>query len=388
MQYRTHQGLQISEIGIGCYSLSGVYGAKDVPAFKKMLHRAYDLGVTFFDTAEAYGEAERILGEAVRPFREKVCIATKVGVKGGSKPNLSREYIRAACEQSLAALQTGYIDLYQLHFDDMTTPVEEVVAALEDLCRDGKIRRYGVGHLSLEKVKAYFDIGNVFSVLYELSAVERSGLKEMLPACLDHGVGLIAHGTTGRGLLTGRFKDGVNFEPGDLRNMDPLYQRERFRSGLKVAEKLAELGVKYGKTPSQTAIAWVLSRPGVICALSGPSTIEHLQENLGAGGWSFSDEDLIRLDSFLDREQALLERRQAGSIRSILYGPLDEDPHAAFTDLVYAIDTSIMLGLAEQDRMMPVFYDLFELNKQLAGRGTMEKLAHIQRQARELVDLT
>jgi aryl-alcohol dehydrogenase-like predicted oxidoreductase len=387
MKYRNNQGLRISEIGIGCYALSGVYGTKDIPIFQDMLRRAYELGVNFFDTAEAYGDAERILGDTIRPFRDKVYIATKVGIRSGSKPDLSRDYIREACLKSLAALQTSYIDLYQIHFDDLKTPVEEVIHTFEELKREGKIRYYGLGHLPVEKIRAYFELGKVFSVLHELSAVERSVMKEILPACLQYQVGLIAHGTTGRGLLTGRFKHGTVFEPGDLRRVDPLFQRERYQFGLLVADKIAGLGARYGKTPAQAAIAWVLSRPGVICALSGPSTIEHLEENLGASGLSFSSEDLAEIDLFLEKEQAVLERQQARSIRAILNEPLDQDAREAFNSLVYAIDSAIMLGFATQDQLMPVFYELFALMKKLDENGILEQLSQIQSQARDAVKL-
>jgi len=125
MKYRKYKDFNISEVGIGCYSLSGVYGTKDINEFKKMINRAYELGVNFFDTAEAYGNAEQILGEIVKSFRKNVYIATKVGVKEGIKPNLSEKYIKSACEQSLKNLQTDYIDLYQIHFDNPETPIEE-----------------------------------------------------------------------------------------------------------------------------------------------------------------------------------------------------------------------------------------------------------------------
>ncbi|RPI21466.1 MAG: aldo/keto reductase, partial [Chloroflexota bacterium] len=140
MQYRQQGDFKLSEIGLGCYSLSGVYGKKDPQAFKAVVRCAFDLGVNFFDTAEAYGNAEQVLGQAVRPFRQQVYIATKVGVKEGVKPNLTEAYIRSACDQSLAMLGSDTIDLYQVHFDDPETPVAETVSALEGLKKAGKIR--------------------------------------------------------------------------------------------------------------------------------------------------------------------------------------------------------------------------------------------------------
>ena len=309
-KYRKHKDFTLSEVGIGCYALSGVYGKKDVEEFKQMLNYAHDLGINFFDTADAYGDAERILGEVIKPYRKDIYIATKVGIKKNVKPSLSGKYVKAACEKSLKRLQTNHIDLYRVHFDDPDTPVEETVGVLEELVSDGKIRYYGVGHLPIERVETYCKIGNVFSVLMELSAVARNSREKLLPLCRTYGVGAIAFGVTGRGLLTGRFQKRKVFEPGDIRNMDPLFQRERFQSGLRVAEKLAKVGRGYGKTPAQVAIAWVLSQPEVICAFTGPSTIGHLEENIGGSGWLLSLEDLKDLELFFKQEDVWLEREQ------------------------------------------------------------------------------
>jgi len=183
VEYREHDGFRISEVGLGCYALSGAYGTKDVEEFKRTLRRAYELGVNFFDVAEAYGDAEQLLGEAVKPFRKEVYIATKVGICRGLKPDLSRAYIERACEESLERLQTDYIDFYQVHFDDPDTPVEGTVGALEGLTSAGKIRRYGLGHLPVERVERYFELGKVFSVMVELSAVAWEARERLLPLC-------------------------------------------------------------------------------------------------------------------------------------------------------------------------------------------------------------
>ncbi len=306
MKYRKHNDFNVSEVGVGFYALSGVYGVKDVEEFKRMLNRAYELGVNFFDTADIYGNAEQILGEVVKPYRHDVYIATKVGMTGDVKPNLSGKYVKSACEKSLERLQTDYIDLYQVHFDDPNTPVEETVGALEELVSKGKIRHYGVGHLPVERIDTYCKFGNVFSVLMEFSAVARKSREKFLPLCEKYGVAAIGFSVTGRGLLTGKFQKGKKFEPGDIRNLDPLFQRESFQSGLRVAEKLAKLGRSYGKTPVQTAIAWVLSQPGIICALTGPSTVAHLEENVRGSGWFLSSEDLEELEIFFKQEEAWL----------------------------------------------------------------------------------
>jgi aryl-alcohol dehydrogenase-like predicted oxidoreductase len=192
--------------------------------------------------------------------------------------------VLASCEQSLDRLNTDHIDLYQVHFDDPDTPVEETVGALDQLKAAGKIRHYGVGHLPTSRMAAYFATGQVFSALAELSAVARSARKRILLLCREQDVGLIAFSTTGRGLLAGQIGPQTTFEEGDLRRIDPLFQRERLASGLRIAQRFRTLGAQYGKTPAQAAIAWVLAQPGVLCALTGPSTLPHLEENLGGSG--------------------------------------------------------------------------------------------------------
>ncbi|HOB90779.1 MAG: aldo/keto reductase [Bacillota bacterium] len=216
MDYRVHRGVELSAVGVGCYSLSGAYGRKDVDQVVSMLQRAYELGVNLFDTAEAYGDAETVLGDAVRPFRDKVLISTKVGVREGIKPSLTRSYVHAACEDSLRRLKTDWIDIYSVHFDDPDTPVEETVEALDDLIAQGKIRSYGLGHLPLSKAVEYMTKGSVFSVLMEFSAVSRQSSRQLIFVCQQHGAAAIAFSVTGRGLLTGRVGRETRFEEGDI----------------------------------------------------------------------------------------------------------------------------------------------------------------------------
>ena len=386
MEYREHQGWAVSEVGIGCYALSGAYGTKDPQEFARMLDRAHKLGVNFFDTADAYGDAEGILGQAIKPFRREVYVATKVGVQEGGRFDLSPAYVKAACEQSLQRLQTDYIDLYQVHFDDPDTPVAETVGALEGLASEGKIRRYGIGHLPLERVKTYLTTGHVFSVLTELSAVARASCEELLPLCQAHSVGVIGFSVTGRGILTGKIKERPVFEAGDIRNVDPLFQRERFKSALRVAEKLGELGRRYEKAPVQAAIAWVLSQPGVVCALTGPSTIPHLEENLGGSGWRLSSQDLGDLERFFKREDARLLEKDRASVERILSEPLPPDPSQAFKDLVYVIETAILLGLTTEEKVMPTFMTLYGMRDSL-DENAGPRLEEIRRQLGELIQL-
>ncbi|HEV56626.1 MAG TPA: aldo/keto reductase [Phycisphaerales bacterium] len=359
MEYRTYRGERLSEVGLGCYGVGGAYGAKDPDQFVGLFRRAVELGVTFFDTADVYGPGEQVLGRALAPFRDRVWIATKVGASEGGKPDCSRAHIVAACEQSLRRLGVEQIDLYQIHFDDPQTPVAETVGALDELAAAGKIRYYGVGHLSPGRVAEYLVAGHVFSMLIELSAVARGALERTAPLCRAHGVGLIAFSVTGRGLLTGAIGPDTAFGADDIRRLDPLFQRARRASGLRIAGEMRKLGERYGKSPVQVAIAWVLAHPNVVCALTGPSTVVHLEENLGGSGWTIHADDLAALDCLLKAEDERLRREQVAELCAILEGePL---PEQAFTDLVYVLETLVELGLAEEQQVMPAFRQLWVL---------------------------
>lgn len=385
MQFRSHRGYTISEIGVGCYGLSGAYGKKDPGTYRRMLEQAIHSGVTFFDTADTYGDlAEELLGEVVRPHRASIFLATKVGMRGSKQPDLSHAAVVQACEASLRRLQTEYIDLYQVHFDDPNTPVEETLGALDELAQAGKIRAFGVGHLPVERIRAYLASGKIFSGQFELSAVARDTRKEVLPLLQSHGAGLLAFSVTGRGLLSGQHTARPAFEPGDIRTIDPLFQRERYRSALQIAEKFSRLGQLYGKSCVQTAIAWVLAQPGVLCALTGPSSPVHLAENLGGSGWQISAEHLAELESFFDREDARLHAEQVRSLRDILGNAPAGDPAAAILDLIYAIETAITCGWVAQESVMPLFMDV--LRERKAGAGASQaRLEKIRQELAEIV---
>lgn len=386
MEYRSHRNLKISEVGVGCYALSGAYGKADIKGFRRMLRHAHELGVNFFDTAEGYGDAEKILGATVKPFRDDILLATKVGIREGTKFNLSRDYIIEACDLSLKNLQTDYIDIYQVHFDDPTTPVEETVKALEELVEKGKIRYYGVGHLPTARVKQYCKLGDPFTLLMELSAVARKSRSDLLPICQSENVAGIAFSTTGRGILTGKYGPETQFEPGDIRNMDPLFQRARFQSGLVIKDQFVSLAQKYEKTPVQVAIAWVLAQPSIICALTGSSKIKHLEENLGGSGWTISKGDLEQLDQFFEQEDKLLADEEKALIKQILSEPLTSITTEAFIDLVYVLETSHNLDILSEKEIRTIFQKLWPLRESL-DESSRPKMAAIQNQLLSMINV-
>lgn len=320
-----------SQLGYGCYALGGAYGKKvTLNQTKKLIHLAYALGLRYFDTAAAYG-TEEVLGEAVKSFRHEITIATKIGFATSGKTTLSKAHILDSCEASLQRLQTNYIDLYQVHYDDPHTPVPEVVATLELLQQQGKIRGYGVCHLPLTKTTKYLEQGQPHTVLAEISPVALNRYRELHPLQRDHDFGIIAFSVTGRGLLTGKISSRPQFGPGDIRKIDPLFQRARLTSGLRIQAKLKEIGQDYSATPTQMAIAWVLSQPGITAALTGPTNPEHLRENCGAlsipGGWQ------KEFHHFLQTEHQHLQKIIAQEIRSLV-----ANPQATGKDLLYVLE--------------------------------------------------
>ncbi|MBN2113455.1 MAG: aldo/keto reductase [Acidimicrobiia bacterium] len=369
MEYREHRGLTLSAVGLGAYALAGAYGACDRDEFVALVRHARARGVTFFDTAGNYGDAEAVLGAAVRPFREEVLLATKVGSPEGALPRLDPEAVAASCHRSLARLGTDYLDLLQVHFDDPATPVEDTVAALERLRAEGLIRHYGVGHLPAHRVKQYLEVGEPFSLLMELSAVARDSRRSLLPLCGGAGPVAIGFSVTGRGLLTGKIGPGTVFEEGDIRRYDPLFQRARFASGQRIAARFATLARSLGKTPAQVAVAWLLAQPGVVCALTGPRRLAHLEENLGGVGWRLPAEALAGLEGLFAAEDEALAAEEAATIDAILDGPLPAEPAAAFRDLVYAVETAVNLRRVAEDAIRPAFFALWPLQEQLEGAG-------------------
>ncbi len=371
VEYSQYRELEISEIGVGCYGLGGAYGPVDEDGYKEVLRKAYESGVNLFDTAEAYGEgAERILGDVLEPFRGEVYISTKVGGKKDIESPLSYKHVKQACHKSLERLQTDYIDVYFIHFDDPDTPVSETLRALDDLRSEGKIRHYGVSHLPIQRIREYLEKGDVSFCLMELSPVARKSTEELLPLCRKYGVKGMAFSITGRGILTGKIRKNEGFKEGDIRKLDPQFKKARFDSAMKITERLQDLGDKYNKTSTQVAINWVLSQEGIISGLTGASSKEHLDENLGGSGWRMKKEDLEELEIFLESEDKKLAKKEPELIKEILTGELPAEDLKALHDLIYAIEASIDQGMAEEKELTPVARELLEFRK---SEGDIEK---------------
>lgn len=194
----------------------------------------------------------------------------------------------------------------------------------------------------------------------------------------------LAFSVTGRGILSGRYKPGYEFEPGDIRKIDPLFKHERFESAMRVRDKLAEVGVKYEATAVQMAVAWVLAQPQIACALTGTSSLDHLAENIAASEIELGEDDLAGLNRFLDEEDQQLASLQEETLRQLLTDPLDDDPQKAFEDLVYVLETAIINGMVRESEVVPAFKELFALRKDLDAKAK-RRMVGIQITLRDMI---
>lgn len=355
--------IPISPIGYGCYAMSGSYGA-DLSESKKIsiIQAAYDNGVKFFDTAGAYSGTEEVLGKAVRIFRDKISIATKVSLDENKQANLSKIAVIESCISSLKKLNTDYIDLFQVHYDDPYTPVEETIEALNLLQSDGYIRYYGIGHLPINRSLEYLRLGQCSTVMAEMNPLALNRYLELFPYIDQFHFGIIAFSVTARGLLTGTIREETTYPKNDLRSIDPLFKRAKFQSGLKIADKLSEIGAKYSKSSSQIAIAWVLQNKGVLTALTGPTRLDHLLENLDVMNWRMPEDDFRILQGFLNDEAEDLKEIIHQEIDHILYSPLPENLEKAVEDLVYVLENLIEGNILPSEKGLPIFLEILNLD--------------------------
>jgi len=346
--------LRVSRVGFGCYGMGGAYGPTEPAVWEQQVRLALDLGITFFDVAAAYGEAEGWLGRWLAPRRDEVVIATKFGIGDDLRTDASAAAVIRACEASLSRLGTEWIDLYQVHFDDPSTPTAETTAALDALRRQGKIREYGVGHLPAPRVAEYLRAGTPAGLLLELSLLAQDRVAQLAPLASEHGASMIAFSPTGRGLLTGQVQAGTAFGEGDIRRMDPLFATERREAGVQLAARLAEVGRELGASAAGVAIAWVLAQPGVAAALTGPSRPEHLRQNAAAAELVLPDE----LVAELGREGRRLGEQAQRAAIAVMYATLDAkatgDAGEMTRRLLGAMETAIGAGLATEEAVTPL----------------------------------
>jgi aryl-alcohol dehydrogenase-like predicted oxidoreductase len=297
MEYAVLQdsGLRVSRIGLGTWLFGGRrWGHVEDAESRKTIEAALEQGVSFFDTADAYGvgHAETLLGDVLSGARDRVVIATKVGVvwhaDGSRSIDLSPAHVERAVEESLRRLRTDYIDLYQLHEMDTASPVAETGKALRGLVDRGVVRHVGVSNFDVESIEALRAIVPVLTTQSEYSLLKRDIERDVVPYCEKRGMSLLAYSPLARGLLSGKFTASSTFPDTDNRFHEDEFQGERFDRNLRSVAMMAEMARTLGRTPAALAIRWVLERPAVSVVICGARTPAQLHENLGALGWELA----------------------------------------------------------------------------------------------------
>jgi aryl-alcohol dehydrogenase-like predicted oxidoreductase len=320
MEYRQfgQTGLQVSAIGVGCWEIGGGYGKIQEEEFIQAVHRALDLGINCFDTAEAYGfgASERSLAKALGPRRKEAIVVTKFGVGYKEAPNLrdsSRQRVMASIEKSLQNLNTDYVDVYLVHWPDVNTPFEETMRALDDIVQQGKARFIGISNFRLEQIETSMRTRRVEVAQYCWNMFDRRMQKEIFPYCRQHNIGVMAYGSLAYGLLTGAFTEDMEFDADDWRSrrgrlgtinlFQTLFGPEYFPRNLRAVAELKEMAARYGKSLPQFALRWTTANPAVSVALVGCRNGAEVEDNVGALGWSISEADLKEIDAIFTRHR-------------------------------------------------------------------------------------
>jgi aryl-alcohol dehydrogenase-like predicted oxidoreductase len=304
MKYRKlgNSGLEVSTLGLGCMGLSFGYGpATDKMDAIKLLRKAFELGVTFFDTAEAYGPYanEELLGEALAPFRDEVVIATKFGFKEGltAKGMDSRpENIRRVTEDALKRLKTDRIDLLYQHRIDPNVPIEDVAGTVKELIAEGKVKHFGMSEAGVQSIRKAHAVQPVAALQSEYSLWWREPEKEILPTLEELGIGFVPFSPLGKGFLTGAINEDTKFDSTDFRNIVPRFTTEARKANQAMVDLLGNIAQEKQTTPAQIALAWLLAQKPWIVPIPGTTKIHRLEENLGAVEIELTENDLAQIE--------------------------------------------------------------------------------------------
>jgi aryl-alcohol dehydrogenase-like predicted oxidoreductase len=298
--------LEVSALGLGCMGMSSAYGpAADKGEMIQLIHAAHDLGVTHFDTAEAYGPFvnEELVGEALQPIRDKVTIATKFGFdidletgKRTGGANSRPEHAKAVANASLKRLRTDHIDLFYQHRVDPEVPIEDVAGAIKELIAEGKVKHFGMSEAAVQTIRRTHAVQPVTAVQSEYSLFYRGPEAELLPALEELGIGFVPFSPLGAGFLTGKIDENTKFDPTDFRNMVPRFSPEARKANMVLVELVKSVAERKRTTPAQVALAWLLAQKPWIVPIPGTTKLHRLEENLGAVNVELTEADLKEID--------------------------------------------------------------------------------------------
>jgi aryl-alcohol dehydrogenase-like predicted oxidoreductase len=298
--------LEVSAIGLGCMGMSSAYGpADDKGGMIKLIRAAYDLGLTHFDTAEAYGPFvnEELVGEALQPIRDKVTIATKFGFdidlvtgKRSGGTNSRPEHIKQVADAALKRLRTDTINLFYQHRVDPKVPIEEVAGAVKDLIAQGKVKHFGMSEAAVQTIRRAHEVQPVTAVQSEYSLFFRGPESELLPTLEELGIGFVPFSPLGAGFLTGKIDENTKFDPTDFRNMVPRFSPEARKANMVLVDLVKGVAESKGATPAQVALAWLLARKPWIVPIPGTTKLHRLAENLDAVNVELTGHDIKQID--------------------------------------------------------------------------------------------
>ena len=307
MQKRKLGDLEVSAIGLGCMGMShGYFPKPDKKDMISLIHKAFDMGITFFDTAEVYGpfENEELVGEALEEYKGKVVIATKFGIRienGKQILNAKPDTIKKSIEGSLKRLRVDCIDLYYLHRVDTNTPIEEVALTIKDLMKEGKVKYWGLSEAGANTIRKANEVCKLTALQSEYSMMWREPEKEIIPLLEELNIGFVPFSPLGKGFLTATIDKNTTFENNDFRNSVPRFEKENLEANYKLIELIKDISNKKNIKPAQLALSWVLAQKSFIVPIPGSRNIDRLKENTSSAYITLSDDELKDINEALSK---------------------------------------------------------------------------------------